>query len=145
MKHRTAIVVIAAAALASLAWWWVRSRTEGYGASPYGAYASELLGFFPPAYRTRDAARAVLADVSWQLRSAAKARPTDAVPCALVFEYVNFEGALSQIPIEEAWNVRSAVAALRQMLDAAAGENCWGGFTTFANAAALVDKLYAAF
>ena len=139
-KTLVAIVVILASSL--LAWNANRrSSLESYGASPYGSYASEMLTFFPPEYRSRESAIAVLADIEWQLREAASHSPNDAVACSLVFQYIDLEQALARIPIKEAWNVRKSLATLRRLLQAVSGENCVGGYTSFRNSAEQIRVL----
>ena len=147
MKNVRTLVIVALV-LASSAFAWNanrKSKTESYGASPYGSFAAELLGYFPPEYRSREAVLAVLDDTVWQLRQAAANHGTDAVPCATVFQYVDLEAALSRIPIGEAWNLRKSVATLRRMFGAVSGENCLGGYTTFGHAADQLETLAASF
>lgn len=147
MKNIRTLVIIALI-LASSAFAWNanrRSKIEGYGASPYGSFAAELLNYFPPEYRSGASVLAVMDDIAWQLRHAAESHGADAVPCATVFQYVDFEAALSRIPIGEEWNVRKSIATLRRMLGAVSGEQCLGGYTTFSRAAGQVDTLAASF
>ena len=147
MKNIRTLVIIALV-IASSAFAWNanrRSKMESYGASPYGSFAAELLGYFPPEYRSRDSVLAVLDDTIWQLRQAAANHGTDAVPCATVFQYVDLEASLSRIPIGEAWNLRKSVATLKRMFGAVSGENCLGGYTTFGRAADQLETLAAAF
>lgn len=145
MKRKDQLMIAAAGVVIAVIIWFVvfRGRKESYGASPYGAYASEMITQFPPAYQTVGAVKAVLGEVYRQMFEASTTR-SEAVPCAHVVQFIDLTAALSEIPIMTEWELRRAVAILRRFLAAVAGENCLGGYTTFARMASQVATLIAA-
>lgn len=144
MKRSTKILV-GAIALASLLFVVYLYRAvfggkESYGASPYGLFATALLGHLPAQYRSNGALAAILnnAQVEFDAAAAIHAGP---VPCAFVTQYVTLENALSGIEFTQAWEYRRAFNTLKRLIDAVSTENCLGGSTTFKRAAKQVQKL----
>ena len=117
-----------------------KSKKESYGASPYGLFATTLIGHLPPEYRSGDAVKAILMNVQAEFDAAASVYSTP-VPCAFVTQYITLENAIHGIEFTKAWEYRNALDTLRRLVDAVSTENCLGGTTTFKRAAEQVQKL----
>jgi hypothetical protein len=113
---------------------------ESYGASPYGLFATTLIGHLPPQYRSGAAVKAILTNVKAEFDAAA-ASYSAPVPCAFVTQYITLENALSGVAFTQEWEYRKAFDTLKRLVDAVSTENCLGGSTTFKRASSQVQKL----
>jgi hypothetical protein len=117
-------------------------KKEGYGATDYKWFATDMLNQMPPQYRSATAAKVILLNVASLYGHAGK-KYVDPLPCSTVCDYVAIENAFEGVDFVSDWSRRKSIDSLKRLLRAAHTENCEGGFVTFKEAADQVGTIAA--